>query len=296
MYPQPRGLTLATAVLLTIAATAAESEATIVRFRTSLGDIVVRLFDTATPASVDNFLNYVNDGDYTESFIHRLPTDFVAQGGGFAWPADSENVISVPTDAPVANEPGLSNLEGTLAYAKLGGDPDSATSGWFFSLGDNSANLDFQNGGFTVFGRVVGNGMDVLDDINQLQVVNIGGAFSSLPVLESFTSPTVDREDLLFVDEVQIRNFTPGDYNFDGSVTLADLATWQNQLGNSLRIVDQPATTRMEADGNGDGVVDAADYTVWRDSFNAASASAVPEPISAMLAALGVASVPLRRR
>ena len=59
--------------------------------------------------------------------------------------------------------------------AKLGGDPNSATSQFFVSLGDNSANLDNQNGGFTVFGEVTGDGMQVVDAIAALPIVNASG-------------------------------------------------------------------------------------------------------------------------
>ncbi|MBT8122125.1 MAG: peptidylprolyl isomerase, partial [Gammaproteobacteria bacterium] len=64
----------------------------------------------------------------------------------------------------------LSNLRGTLAMAKLPGDPDSATSEWFFNMQDNSVTLDGQNGGFTVFAQVQGTGMDIVDDIAALPI------------------------------------------------------------------------------------------------------------------------------
>ena len=50
--------------------------------------------------------------------------------------------------------------------AKVGSDPNSATSEFFFNVANNSANLDNQNGGFTVFANVVGTGMSRVDPIN----------------------------------------------------------------------------------------------------------------------------------
>ena len=71
---------------------------------------------------------------------------------------------------------------GTVAMAKVGSDPNSATSQWFINLADNASNLDFQNGGFTVFGEVVV-GMDVADAIAALPIVNFGPPIgSALPM------------------------------------------------------------------------------------------------------------------
>jgi hypothetical protein len=44
---------------------------------TPLGDIEIELFDEVAPGTVENFLNYVNDGDYEDSFVHRR---FTASG------------------------------------------------------------------------------------------------------------------------------------------------------------------------------------------------------------------------
>ncbi len=246
--------------------------ATIVRFNTSLGDIDVRLFDTATPNSVTNFLNYAHDDDYDQSFIHRMPNafddhgelgTFVVQGGGFKYTA-SEGLAVVPTDPPVQNEPGISNLKYTLSYAKMGGDPDSADSGFFFNSQDNANNLDAQNGGFTVFGRIV-RGFDVLDDIAALTAYDVdrdeGDLFDNVPLLDTMGA----FEDILvFVNDVNPLVFPDGDYNFDGVVNLSDYTLWRDTLGS---------TSQVGADGNGNGVVDAADYGVWSSSLGQSSTS-----------------------
>ncbi|MEM9218749.1 MAG: peptidylprolyl isomerase [Cyanobacteria bacterium P01_F01_bin.150] len=149
----------------------------------------VLLFDqtgAGAPLTVQNFISYVEDDAYTNSIIHRSVSGFVVQGGGFTFENLQDEAIV--TDDPVQNEPSSerSNLRGTIAMAKLGGNPNSATSQWFFNLDDNSANLDRQNGGFTVFGEVLGEAdLAVIDAIAALRVVNgsaINGAFSELPV------------------------------------------------------------------------------------------------------------------
>ena len=293
---------MAILMLLTCTPTAGAGASTLVRFNTSLGAIDVRLFDSATPASVQNFLNYVADGDYTDSFIHRAPPGFVIQGGGFNWP-EGGGIGSVPTDPPVVNEPGLTNVRGTLAYAKQGGNPNSATSGWFFSVDDNSANLDFQNGGFTVFGSIVNDTLDTLDALAGLTVLNAGAPFETLPVLDSFEPPTIFREDIVFVHSVEQLDLRAGDYDFDGDVDADDYGVWQAQFGASLRIADHqagsPAIT-LDADGNGDGLVDAADYAIWRDSLGqtVVAGVGVPEPagVVVMVGAIAAASLAVARR
>ena len=173
-------------------------------FDSSLGGGVtnVLLFDqdgAGAPSSVENFLNYVNDGDYVNSIIHRSVPGFIVQGGGFT--VEELAVENVPTDPPVVNEfsPERSNLRGTIAFAKLGNDPDSATSQWFFNLADNSANLDNQNGGFTVFGEVLSEAdLAPIDAIASLPIFDGSGFFgqpalTDLPlILDDPNNPIVD--------------------------------------------------------------------------------------------------------
>lgn len=139
-----------------------------------------------TTKTAENFLYYINNGLYNNSIIHRSVDNFVVQGGGYQIAStDGDPPTAIKTKETIANEPGNSNQRGTLAMAKLGGDPDSATSQWFINTNDNSSNLDNQNGGFTVFGKVVGTGMELVDLIAQADVINASAldpAFAELPV------------------------------------------------------------------------------------------------------------------
>lgn len=269
------------AAVVTLAA-AAPAEATVYRMETVLGDILIRLLDTATPNTVANFRSYADDGDWDNTFIHRSVPGFVVQGGGFSFDDAIGFPQGIPSDPPVVNEPGISNLRGTVAMAKLGGDPNSATNQWFFNLGDNSANLDFQNGGFTAFGRVVGGTMTVVDQIAALPIFDAGQPFDTLPLIEP--EGTIDDSELVNITAVTLLDIPAGDYNFDGVVDAADVAVFNTQYGS---------TTDGDADGNGDGVVDAADFTILVDSM--AVVSAIPEPATVALLVVGLL-VPVRRR
>ena len=201
---------------------------TLVQFRTTVGDLDVELFDQDKPITVENFLRYVRGGLYQNMFFHRCLPGFIVQGGGEA--------VSNPTSldpfaqyfgvlefAPITNEfnvgPRISNIYGTIAMAKTPGDPNSATSGFFFNLADNGSNLDFQNGGFTVFGRVV-RGTNVLENFNARNKAILAGIqdltlwypndpnaalFSDLPVsYDGFSYPRY--ADLTYVFDISLLN------------------------------------------------------------------------------------------
>jgi peptidyl-prolyl cis-trans isomerase A (cyclophilin A) len=138
----------------------------IVSVNTNLGSFQIELFPNVAPLTVANFLNYVNSGRYTNTIFHRSVPGFIEQAGGFTSANATFSNVSqfgtVPAGAAVPNEYHFSNVRGTVAMAQFGGDPNSATDQWFVNLTDNS-NLDA--GGYTVFGQVLGNGMNVLDAI-----------------------------------------------------------------------------------------------------------------------------------
>ena len=129
----------------------------------------VQLFDSQAPITVANFVRYVDNRLYDNTIIHRNVQDFVMQGGGFTPKVTGGIVTSldqIATYGAIQNEfsSTRSNIRGTIAMAQLANAPNSATSQWFVNLNDNSHNLDVQNGGFTVFGQVIGDGMTLIDD------------------------------------------------------------------------------------------------------------------------------------
>ena len=148
------------------------------------GTINIELLAGDAPRTVTNFLNYANRGAYTNSIFHRSVRNFVIQGGGFTLAGAVVNPI--PTDAPIALENKVSNQRGTLAMARTG-DLNSATSQWFINTANNAGQLDTTNGGYTVFARVLGNGMTVADAIAALPIGDatglLGPTFNELPVL-----------------------------------------------------------------------------------------------------------------
>lgn len=134
-----------------------------VELKTDLGTIQVELYPDRAPATVENFLQYVDSGFYDGVIFHRVIPGFMAQTGGHTFDFQKKE-----TRAPVVNESdnGLQNLRGTLSMARTG-DPDSATSQFFINYADNTR-LDGAEDkpGYTVFGRVI-EGMAVVDRIGE---------------------------------------------------------------------------------------------------------------------------------
>ena len=163
------------------------AESTRVLMTTTLGNIEIELNDEKAPATVKNFLRYVDEGFYSGTVFHRVINDFMIQGGGFTTDLDRTR-----GHAPVANEAknGLSNSRGTLAMARTNA-PHSATSQFFINHQDNR-NLDypsFDGWGYAVFGKVT-QGMETVDRIADVTTSNQMG-MQNVPVepivIESIT-------------------------------------------------------------------------------------------------------------
>lgn len=232
-------------------ATAYARDLSIVVVETSLGTVELEMLELDTPLTVQNFRNYVDRGDYDNSLFHRSVPGFIVQGGGFWFDAESGFVNDVPKDPPVQNEPGVSNLRGTVAMAKLGGDPNSATNQWFFNLANNALNLDNQNGGFTVFARVL-TGMDVVDAIADQPIWNFGGAFTDLPTRNNFQSGQNIRDDN-FIKVIRAYSTVLADTDDDGTIDREDTDDDNDGTPDFQDAFPIDATEVADTDGDGTG-------------------------------------------
>jgi peptidyl-prolyl cis-trans isomerase A (cyclophilin A) len=176
----PPGLLAQSAKPATTGATPAAAEPQVL-LHTSEGDITLELYPDKAPKSVANFLQYVRDGFYDGTVLHRVIPGYLVQGGLYTRELQPKRTRpAIPSEA----DNGLSNLRGTIAVAR-GVDPNSGTAQFFFNLVDNRR-LDFvgnQSGltwGFAVFGKVT-KGMDVLDKIAALPTRALGPFAGDVP-------------------------------------------------------------------------------------------------------------------
>jgi peptidyl-prolyl cis-trans isomerase A (cyclophilin A)/peptidyl-prolyl cis-trans isomerase B (cyclophilin B) len=148
-----------------------------IEMRTNMGNIVLELYPDKAPRTVENFLQYIEDGFYRNTIFHRVIPNFMIQGGGFDTALNQK-----PTRSPIQNEAAndLKNEVGTLAMARTP-DPHSAAAQFFINVANNgflNYKASNQNGyGYTVFGKVI-DGIDVVNKIASTPTGS-GGPFSS---------------------------------------------------------------------------------------------------------------------
>ncbi|MCF6354202.1 MAG: putative Ig domain-containing protein [Candidatus Polarisedimenticolaceae bacterium] len=155
----------------------------VVRLQTPWGAIDIELYGNVAPLAVSNFLNYINDGDYTSSIIHHVNPGAYIAGGVIKF--DNGLLVNVPQDAPIANEFKLSNRPHTVAMTHPANDINGATSEWVINLADNSSAFDPQK--YTVFGRVIG-GMEFASAISNLRTEKTFGPVFDVPLVDVGTS------------------------------------------------------------------------------------------------------------
>lgn len=87
------------------------------------------------------------------------------------------------------------------------------------------------------------------------------------------------KDEQVYLDDfvVSTEYLHAGDYNRDGVVDAADYTVWRDAYGS---------TTLLAADGDGNGIIGDGDRSIWRDAFGnspPAAAQSVPEPSTAVL-------------
>ena len=166
-----------TLCLATIGLGNAWAEKIQVLIQTNQGDIKLELDKAKAPGTVDNFVQYANDGFFDGTIFHRVIPGFMVQGGGF-----TADMNKKETRAAIKNEAknGLKNKRGSIAMARTRA-PHSATAQFFINHKDNSF-LDYpgQDGwGYAVFGEVV-EGMEVVDTITE-QPTGVKNGMQNVP-------------------------------------------------------------------------------------------------------------------
>ena len=218
----------------------------------------------------------------------------------------SFRTISSPPGSDVSLDPtgiltlngNFFHIAGALIELDLGGDNNSdALDPEFDQLIINGA--AFLEGALEVALFDEGQGVFAPDLGDLFEIVSategVNGQFSSidLPTLGG----GLDWEVIYNSNSVQLQVVAvlAGDYNFDGVVDAADYTVWRNSLGST--------GTGLVADGDGNGTVGPEDYTIWASSYgntsstSASSSQAIPEPTCMLLLCLGALSMlnPSRR-
>ena len=128
----------------------------IVVFETAKGTFKAEIFVKEAPITGANFMNLVRSGFYDNLTFHRVEPGFVVQGGdpkGDGTGGSGKNI-------PLEIKPNLRHSIGSLAMARAQ-DPNSASSQFYIVTGEAS----FLDGQYAVFGKVLGNGMEVVQKI-----------------------------------------------------------------------------------------------------------------------------------
>jgi cyclophilin family peptidyl-prolyl cis-trans isomerase len=143
----------------------------VITIETTLGNIVVDLYEEDAPISCENFRQYVADEFYPDTIFHRVIPNFMIQCGGM-----TEDMASKETREQIKNEAanGRKNLRGTLAMARTAA-VDSASSQFFINLRDNDF-LDHggRDYGYAVFAEIA-DGMDVVEAIAAVETGTTAG-------------------------------------------------------------------------------------------------------------------------
>lgn len=150
----------------------------VIRVVTTQGTVFIELYPDIAPKHVERMKTLSKEGFYSGILFHRVVPGFVAQVGdpltkkGIETPGVGTGGSTYP-NLPLEVSPTQKNTRGALAMARKP-DPNSANSQFYFVL-QNASHLDGQ---YTVFGRVLGDGMTLIDKIK------VGDAIQSFEIVK----------------------------------------------------------------------------------------------------------------
>ena len=259
----------------------------------SLPDITPIFVEVALPGQIGP------DGDETDAFgvstIDRLAQPFlfeapvdVPDGNQFFFAADGDGLLSLDFDAV---DPGA--FPGLLLQFDLAvGDTGYEEGDRFAVVVNGETVLDLEE----TFNPVTEEVDSPLEDApNSFATTTLDlSSFAGADSLEvSFLMDSSAGTEAFALDNIKIIGLdslppSPGDYNGDGAVDALDYTAWRETFG-------QFVGAGIGADGNFDGQVNEPDFGVWAENFgviSSASSQSVPEPttIAIGLLAAGLAA------
>lgn len=132
---------------------------------TSKGNIIMDLYPQDAPLHVNNFVFLARQGFYDGLTFHRYEPGFVIQGGDPLGNGTGGPGYTIPPEIK------RTHPAGALAMARRGGPPETTPSSGsqFYITLDATPNLD---GGYTSFGQVTPESMNVVMQIRKGDVIN----------------------------------------------------------------------------------------------------------------------------
>jgi hypothetical protein len=169
-------------------------------------------------------------------------------------------------------------VHGPGAIVSVGGDltlgADSTLAFSFDSLVASEAKIVLQTGEAQLAGQLVldapgVSGLGIGSSFPLVAAASFSGSLSlaTMPALPSGLNWRLEEQQGVLSAVVTDQTTLAGDYNHDGVVDAADYTVWRDTLGSS---------SLNDADGNGDGTVDSGDYLVWRQNYGKTQSASVP--------------------
>lgn len=151
----------------------------LIRFTTSFGELDIELFTKCCPKATRNFVQLCLNGYYDDTIFRRVEKDFIAVGGSTGLEVSDRDLYKVESFPDEFHSRLRFTRRGLLATANLKKNENGPE--FFFTLG---ATPELQNK-HTIFGRLKGNSIYTLVDLNEVQVDDEYQPLSEKKILEA---------------------------------------------------------------------------------------------------------------